>query len=84
MLTMNIFNMRTLETVLVYFVFLFLHSGYWHGSVVVHARRSQDAETAQSIFMEANILSHIRHESIQLFLGICPDLQSNYTSIVME
>jgi len=51
---------------------------------MVHAKPSQSQESIHSILMEATMLSHIRHENIQLFLGICPNLRTNYTSIVME
>jgi len=51
---------------------------------MVHAKPSQSQESIHSILMEATTLSHIRHENIQLFLGICPNLHTNYTSIVME
>ena len=60
----------------------FLHcSGYWHGSVVVHARSSSDR---QSTIAEVHTLSNIRHENIQLFLGVCPDMHSDCIAIVME
>jgi len=51
---------------------------------MVHAKPSQSQESIHSILMEATTLSHIRHENIQLFLGICPNLHTDYTSIVMD
>lgn len=63
---------------------LCLCSGYWHGSVAVHARYSSSDETHHSILADVSTLSNIRHESIQLFLGVCHDLHSDYISIIME
>lgn len=58
-----------------------VYSGYWHGSVVVHARSSPDR---QSTIAEVHTLSNIRHENIQLFLGVCPDMHSDGIAIVMD
>lgn len=63
--------------------FLF-RSGYWHGSVEIHSRRSSDDELVQGIASDIDALSYIRHENIQLFLGVCHDLHSDSISIVME
>ena len=60
------------------------YSGYWHGNVEVHARRSSDSELRASVVADLNMLTSIRHENIQLFLGVCDDLHSDHLSIVME
>ena len=64
--------------------FVSLCSGYWHGSVEVHSRRSSDDELIRGISSDVQTLSCIRHENIQLFLGVCHDLHSDCISIVME
>lgn len=61
-----------------------LYSGYWHGNVEVHSRRSSDDDLVRGIASDVQTLSCIRHENIQLFLGVCHDLHSDYISIVME
>lgn len=65
-------------------IFVPMCSGYWHGSVEVHSRRSSDDELIRGIDDDVQTLSCIRHENIQLFLGVCHDLHSDYISIVME
>ena len=60
------------------------NSGYWHGNVAVHARYSNTNESYRSILADVSTLTNIRHENIQLFLGVCHDLHSDYISIVME
>ena len=59
-------------------------SGYWHGSVEIHSRRSSDDELVQAIASDIDALSCIRHENIQLFLGVCHNLHYDSISIVME
>lgn len=61
-----------------------LYSGYWHGNVAVHALCSNTEETYHSILADVSTLSNIRHENIQLFLGVCHDLHSDYISIIVE
>ena len=63
---------------------LILYSGYWHGSVEIHSRRSTSDDLVKGIASDVDTLSSIRHENIQLFLGVCHDLHSDYISIVME
>ena len=63
---------------------LSLCSGNWHGSVTVHTRLSISQESHQSVMSEVSKLTHIRHENIQLFLGVCFDMHMDYIAIVME
>ena len=65
-------------------MYIYIYSGYWHGNVSVHARLSSDEESFQSVLSDVNTLSNIRHENIQLFLGVCHDLHVDCVSIVME
>ena len=58
-------------------------SGYWHGSVTVHERRSMQQSVLNFYIKEAHTLSKIRHENIQLFLGVCLDLHPDSVSLVM-
>ena len=60
------------------------HSGYWHGNVVVHARKSSNADLKAGVIADVNTLTNIRHENIQLFLGVSDNLLTDYVGIVME
>ena len=59
-------------------------SGYWHGSVTVHQRQSPLQTNLTSYIREAHTLSKIRHESVQLFLGVCLDLHPDSVALVMR
>lgn len=59
-------------------------SGYWHGTVWIHQRSSQKQEDIHSFAREINTLCRIRHENIQLFMGVCLDLPDDKLGIVMR
>jgi hypothetical protein len=58
--------------------------GYWHGSVWVHERSSESLEDVRSFVNEVNTLCKIRHENVQLFMGICLDLPDNKLGLIMR
>lgn len=59
-------------------------SGYWHGKVWVYTRTAHTVEELRSFAVEVNGLCRIRHENIQLFMGVCLDLPHNSLGIVMR
>jgi hypothetical protein len=64
--------------------FLISHSGYWHGSVTVHQKQSPLLTELNVYIQEATTLSKIRHENVQLFLGVCLDLNPDSVALVMR
>ena len=60
------------------------YSGYWHGSVAVHQRQSTKQTELNFYIREAHTLSKIRHENVQLFLGVCLDLRPDSVALVMR
>jgi hypothetical protein len=61
-----------------------VYSGYWHGSVTVHQRQSPLLTELNVYIQEATTLSKIRHENVQLFLGVCLDLNPVSVALVMS
>ena len=57
---------------------------YWHGSVTVHTRRASTEQEYQDFVSEVQTLCRIRHEKIQLFMGVCFDLKPERLAIVVE
>ncbi|KAL5486637.1 hypothetical protein EMCRGX_G019144 [Ephydatia muelleri] len=51
-----------------------VYRAYWHGSVTVHTRRASTEREYQDFVSEVQTLCRIRHEKIQLFMGVCFDL----------
>ncbi len=60
------------------------YSGYWHGQVAVHARKCITPVQKKKIMSDLDLLRNIRHENVQLFMGVCHDLHNDYIAIVME
>lgn len=50
----------------------------------MYARTAQTEEDIRSFAVEVNALCRIRHENIQLFMGVCLDLPQNSLGIVMR
>ncbi|XP_019852299.1 PREDICTED: kinase suppressor of Ras 1-like [Amphimedon queenslandica] len=62
-----------------------VQKGYWHGNVWVHQRTIKRQEDVRSFANEVNTLCCIRHENIQLFMGVCLDLPAGDTfGIIMS
>lgn len=61
-----------------------LHSANWHGSVSVYQRQDTQQAVLNFYIKEAYTLSKIRHENIQLFLGVCLDLGCDSVSLIMR
>lgn len=65
-------------------ILISLHSGYWHGSVQVRSRKVREVEDLICFLDEVTILSCIRHENIQLFMGACLSMQQGTLAIIMR
>ncbi|XP_062516511.1 kinase suppressor of Ras 1-like [Corticium candelabrum] len=48
-----------------------VYFGKWHGDVLIHTRPHQTIEDVQEFWKEVSVLSSIRHENIELFMGAC-------------
>lgn len=48
-----------------------VYSGKWHGEVLIHTRPHQTLKALQEFWNEVVMLSSIRHENIELFMGAC-------------
>ena len=59
-------------------------SGYWHGSVHVIAREARSSLDARWFCQEVTTLNKIRHESIQLFMGMTLDMGGGHLGLVMS
>ena len=59
-------------------------SGYWHGNVQVRSRRVREVEDLICFLDEVTMLSCIRHENIQLFMGACLSMQEGSLAIVLR
>lgn len=60
------------------------YSGYWHGSVHVHMRTAREVQDFGYFLEEVATLSCIRHENIQLFMGVCLDMTGGTLAIMMR
>lgn len=60
------------------------YSGYWHGSVHVHMRTAREVQDFDYFLEEVATLSYIRHENIQLFMGVCLDMTGGTLAIMMR
>lgn len=60
------------------------YSGYWHGSVHVHMRTAREVQDFDYFLEEVATLSCIRHENIQLFMGVCLDMTGGTLAIMMR
>ena len=59
-------------------------SGYWHGSVWIYQSSLDNSDDIHSFVSEVKALCRIRHENIQLFMGVCVDLPDKQVGIVMS
>lgn len=58
------------------------YSGYWHGNVHVHTRKANDFQDLSVFLDEVATLTRIRHENIQLFMGMCLDMDGSNLAVV--
>ncbi|CAI8058479.1 hypothetical protein GBAR_LOCUS31801 [Geodia barretti] len=58
--------------------------GYWHGSVQVISREARSGYDTRCFCHEVAALNKIRHESIQLFMGITLDMGGGHLGLVMR
>ncbi len=58
--------------------------GYWHGSVYIRTRTPMGAGDFGYFLDEVATLSSIRHENIQLFMGVCLDMDGGTLAIIMR
>ena len=64
---------------------LFHHCrGYWHGSVYIRTRKPSGEDDFRIFLDEVATLSCIRHENIQLFMGVCLDMDGGALGIIMR
>ena len=61
-----------------------LHRGYWHGTVQVYQRSLRGSEDRKDFVSEVKNLCKIRHENIQLFMGVCIDVPGDGVAVVMR
>ena len=57
-------------------------SGYWHGNVHVRTRKANDLQDLSVFLDEVATLTRIRHENIQLFMGMCLDMDGGTLAVV--
>ena len=60
------------------------HSGYWHGSVHVHMCLAQEVQDLGCFLEEVATLTCIRHENIQLFMGVCLNMTGGTLAVVVR
>ena len=63
---------------------VFFYSGYWHGAVMVYQRTLVDSGEKKDFVSEVKTLCKIRHENVQLFMGVCIDMPEDNVALIMR